>query len=1192
MASRTVAFIRWILSDMHVGTQLLACALLFLPSIDSAQADEESRKLEILLSEADSALSRPSILQADIPRYKLIQTAGRLRAKLVFAAPGLLESEVIATSTIGLCAGLSGDALPPNVTTVEYAKIIQPIIAASLSRDAHPLTRQNFGELPRWHQNSIYDYLGCLRRLHQILTGQTNNALAAMSEVAFQDGLREIRELRIAVRDSSPANRAWDIVHKAYPDPSLALAKAQRLEELVRTIYFSGLPPTGDGAKNFEYQIAKFGIAEAQAALGNFGEAEQALSALNISIDELRAVGARKVDWDKLDKTAGRLQLLSEVQEAQGKYAESERTKANLTELGRLRSTDGHTGKFELRSFVYWQTARAQAYVRSGDYAGAELLLKGLLDERQLTREWEAHVRLVRAKLLRTVGRHDEALKELLDLGRFVTLGTRTPFYEFIEFLGDELLRKGEDKAVQEFLVATRRTVAAFRPAPNPFDRRAYCHAEMALSLVEVKWLRSGRKFEEAELMLQAAKAAAKCWQENSERFQRASQIDPVNIEEANLKLDMGHPEVALSQYRAGLAQVESIRSRGFREEYERYIELVSGFSRASLQSGNAREAAELLDRAVSPLTGALHRNEADLKQSLFEGRGASSQLLRLAMLSQFQMAISEPDKAGLHSEQAFRFAQFMANTEAQRAIQKMVARMSSADATLESLVRSRESLLKEASLQDNPSSNLIAKLLQLNGRIATEYPSYVEAASTKALSIAEVGELLGSNEAMVVIADAGSELGQREASLLWVITHSESRLVKLEIGGGALDEKVDSLRCGLDRQTGWHWSDETQRWKGRKPSCVSLRPDGLAQNEPLPFDVGASYDLYKALFGSIEDLVRNKQLLIVPTRALNILPFQVLVTADPAGDAGGAGAQWLASRHAITVLPSVSSLAALRRNAKTSMAGEPFIGFGNPVLDGHPGCGKIVVPDKCPEQETKVSTAPSFGDRVNTVLASLQGLFRDGQADVTAVRTLCPLPDTAHELKCVARSLGAKSDSIVLGPAMTETTIKSLKLQNYRIVHFATHGLLAGETEQLANGRAEPALVMTPPQTASETDDGLLTASEVAGLKLDADWVVMSACNTAGADKPGAEALSGLAKAFFYAGARALLVSHWPVNSYAATMLTSTTFVELKREPKIGRAEAFRRAMVALINNKDRPWAAHPSVWAPFVVVGEGGAG
>jgi CHAT domain-containing protein len=158
-------------------------------------------------------------------------------------------------------------------------------------------------------------------------------------------------------------------------------------------------------------------------------------------------------------------------------------------------------------------------------------------------------------------------------------------------------------------------------------------------------------------------------------------------------------------------------------------------------------------------------------------------------------------------------------------------------------------------------------------------------------------------------------------------------------------------------------------------------------------------------------------------------------------------------------------------------------------------------------------------------------------------------------------------------------------RLAGYRIVHFATHGLIAGELK----GLAEPALVLTPPAEANDTDDGLLTASEVAQLKLNADWVVLSACNTAAAGPQGAEALSGLARAFFYAGARALLVSHWPVNSDAAVRLTTKAFAELRADPKIGRAEAMRRSMID-VTTRGTDQENHPAYWAPFVVVGEGG--
>ena len=168
----------------------------------------------------------------------------------------------------------------------------------------------------------------------------------------------------------------------------------------------------------------------------------------------------------------------------------------------------------------------------------------------------------------------------------------------------------------------------------------------------------------------------------------------------------------------------------------------------------------------------------------------------------------------------------------------------------------------------------------------------------------------------------------------------------------------------------------------------------------------------------------------------------------------------------------------------------------------------------------------------------------------------LPPLPETADELKAVAAKLGARPSDIHLQKDASETTVKRAALADYRVVYFATHGLVAGDVK----GLGEPALALTIPDAPSELDDGLLTASEVAQLKLNADWVVLSACNTAAGDKPGAEALSGLARAFFYAGARALLVSHWAVETKAAT---SAHDVHL-RSPQTDPRSAARRRCVA----------------------------
>jgi CHAT domain-containing protein len=210
--------------------------------------------------------------------------------------------------------------------------------------------------------------------------------------------------------------------------------------------------------------------------------------------------------------------------------------------------------------------------------------------------------------------------------------------------------------------------------------------------------------------------------------------------------------------------------------------------------------------------------------------------------------------------------------------------------------------------------------------------------------------------------------------------------------------------------------------------------------------------------------------------------------------------------------------------------------------------------------------------------LASLFGLRRGvapmavrGLADVDLLRAQLPLPETRDELCAIARDLKADPGEMRLGARATEREVKRLSargaLAQYRIVHFATHGVLAGQLDP----KAESGLILTPPETASEEDDGYLTASEIAALKLDADWVILSACNTAAGGATGAEALSGLARVFFYAQARALLVSHWEVDSDATVKLIIGAVSEIALDKRVGRAEALRRAMLAMIDGASR---------------------
>jgi CHAT domain-containing protein len=430
-----------------------------------------------------------------------------------------------------------------------------------------------------------------------------------------------------------------------------------------------------------------------------------------------------------------------------------------------------------------------------------------------------------------------------------------------------------------------------------------------------------------------------------------------------------------------------------------------------------------------------------------------------------------------------------------------------------------------------------------------------------------------------VLVLDTGEMKPVAEETFVWVITKSDARWLRSELGRPMLAREVAALRCGLDF-TAWTGAGAQRCAQGLGlPAGLVPRAD-----EQLPYDVDRAHRIYRALLGEAGDLIAGRHLLVVAPGALAQLPLQALVTAPfSGGDLRAVG--WLARQNALTVLPAVSSLKALRRHARPSAAQLPMIGFGNPLLDGMDarmaGAAKLARELQHCTQALRQREAATQSER------RLRAL-RTGLADSRQLKTQSPLPETAYELCTVARQLRADLGEIRLGMRASEREIKALsgsgRLAQYRVVHFATHGTLAGEIA----GSSEPGLILTPPVAASGDDDGYLSASEIAGLKLDADWVILSACNTAAGGATGAEALSGLARAFFFAQARALLVSHWNVYSDTTVKLVTHTMGTLAREPALGRAEALRRAMVAMIDTGE-PREAHPAYWAPFVVVGEG---
>jgi CHAT domain-containing protein len=535
--------------------------------------------------------------------------------------------------------------------------------------------------------------------------------------------------------------------------------------------------------------------------------------------------------------------------------------------------------------------------------------------------------------------------------------------------------------------------------------------------------------------------------------------------------------------------------------------------------------------------------------------------------------------------DQALDVIQRGAQSSAASAVNKLAVRLAAGNDRLAQLVRRDQDLAAEADALDKAIvaavskerskrdaaaeqgsrdrlAAIAAERATLQKTFAIEFPDYAALSNPLPMTVKEVQALLSGDEAMVLFSVVDTQ------SYVFAMTRDNFDWKSLPLGADALTQKVAAFRHGLDLN---------------KIGDANGMPDhsGL-------FDLALANQLYVTLLGPVEALVKDKRsLLVAPVGALTALPFHLLVTEKPAVAIpekfeAYRDAAWLLKRQAVSVLPSVASLKVLRVFARKEQGLKPMTGFGdplfNPSVDG-PGDKRATKSDT-----TKSDTTKSAARGVTT--AAYTDFWHGAGVDrAVLAQALPPLPDTADELNAVAKDLGVAASDIHLGADASETTVKRTPLADYGIIYFATHGLVAGDVK----GLAEPSLALSIPKQPSEFDDGLLTSSEVAQLKLNADWVVLSACNTIAGDKPGAEALSGLARAFFYAGARALMVSHWSVNSEAATRLTTSTFDRLKSDPGIGRAEALRQAMLAYLGDTSSPRNAYPAFWGPFALIGEG---
>jgi CHAT domain-containing protein len=650
----------------------------------------------------------------------------------------------------------------------------------------------------------------------------------------------------------------------------------------------------------------------------------------------------------------------------------------------------------------------------------------------------------------------------------------------------------------------------------------------------------------------------------------------------------------ASGQFEAGIAAAEALVKRQIARTGANSFDAAS--AHGTLAEGYARagrDADAIAEFKVAvPMLMSAARETDNNDPTLVAARNARLQRIveaYIAVLARSQNASNDV------AVETFGLADAVRGHAVQQALADSSARMVAKDAALAELVRTEQDRAKQISAELGTLNNLLALPSdQRDGqtvhairteieRLRTErktaqqqikqrFPAYATLIDPKPPTVDEIKAALRSGEALLSFY-----FGQ-DKGFVWAVP-KEGAVAFAAVPATAvqLEANVRKLREALEPQV----------------TMVSEMP---------AFDVALAYQLYATLLKPVETGWRgSKSLIVVTNGALGALPLGLLPTAPAQVDvaakplfAGYRNVPWLARTHAVTVVPSASALITLRHLPPGTASRDKLIGFGDPYFNAQEAA------DADAEQEVPMQVAAaetSDDDAVTTrgIPLKLRAAPHIEDVDTAELALLPRLPDTRLELHAVAKALDVDpAKSLYLGRDANEQNVETINLSHYQIIAFATHGLVPGDVD----GLTQPALALTAPEVAGVKGDGLLTMEKILALKLDADWVVLSACNTAAGAGAGAEAASGLGSAFFYAGTRALLVTNWSVHSVSARELISDVFRRQSADSSISRSEALRQAMMALLDGPgtvDRSGHsifsyAHPLFWAPYSLIGDGG--
>ncbi|MGO4505370.1 CHAT domain-containing protein, partial [Bradyrhizobium sp. 2TAF36] len=540
-------------------------------------------------------------------------------------------------------------------------------------------------------------------------------------------------------------------------------------------------------------------------------------------------------------------------------------------------------------------------------------------------------------------------------------------------------------------------------------------------------------------------------------------------------------------QLDAGIAAAEQLVKKQIGRVGENHFDTASARGTLAVGLMRARRDADAIREfkaAIPVLMASANENADDENTSVVAAR---SQRLQ-AIVESYLLLLGRADGTASIGEETFGLADAVRGRSVQQALAASSARAAAKDSALAELVRKEQDLTKQVNAQLGTLNNVLAlpsaerdergvrqiqaSIVALRGErdkarqeIKQKFPTYADLVSPKPPSVAEIRATLGDNEAMLSFY-----FGQN-GSFVWSVPKSGPvafAAIKARIGD--IETKIRKLREALEPQA----------------AMISDIP---------AFDLKLGYELYELLLKPVESGWKPaKNLIVVTNGALGLLPLSLLPTA-PAQVAededplfiGYRNVPWLARTHAVSTVPSAAALRTLRQLPPGKPGRGDLVAFGDPYFNK----------DQQAEAEdggAKVQVADASGSVMRGGPLKRRNSPKLEGVDSAELGLLPRLPDTADELKSIAVALQADPSKVLfLGERATESTVKTMNLSGFKILAFATHGLVPGEL----NGLTQPALALSSPTVTGEGGDGLLTMEEILNLKLDADWVILSACNT-----------------------------------------------------------------------------------------------